>query len=152
MREALLSPTSYALWHTQDYFPSIKSQADGCVKVWKFSSISGTDSVPISGCCCWLGTTKTENTWPTVWCRDLHLARVRNGMWAPLVNEWSQEMWTESVSEMPENFQTLALPSAWEDFIECRRHIASRLILLSLKSLTFYPVSGQDWTYRWSDL
>jgi len=144
--------TSCALWHSQDYFPSIKSWVDDRVKVWKFSNISGTDSVPISGCYCWLGRTKTENTWLTVWCIDLHLARARDGMQARLVSGWSQEMGTESVPETPENFQTLVWPSAREDFIEYRHHVASRLILFSLKSWTFHPLSGQDWSYRWSDL
>jgi len=31
------------------------SQADSCVKVWKFSNIPGTDSVLIYRCYWWLG-------------------------------------------------------------------------------------------------
>ena len=69
-----------------------------------------------------------------MWCIDLHLARARDGMQARLVSGWSQEMGTESVPETPENFQTLVWPSAREDFIEYRHHVASRLILFSLKS------------------
>jgi hypothetical protein len=95
---------------------------------------------------------KPMNGWPTVWCVDLCFSRVRDEMWTPLVSEWSREMRIESVPELLENFQTLAWPSAHEDLIHYHHNEALRVILLSFKSWTLYPLSGQDWSYRWSYL
>ena len=82
---------------------------------------------------------KLMNRWQTLWCIDLCLAWVQDGMWAPLVSEQSQEMGIESVPEMLEHFQTLAWPSAWEDIVEFRHHKASSLNTTFLNFMNFLP-------------
>jgi hypothetical protein len=49
MTEAVLSPTSFALWHSQDYCLSIKSQADGHIRCESSPAFQGLTSFPFQG-------------------------------------------------------------------------------------------------------